>query len=398
MNETVTGPVSKFIGEFKALTTKQWIGIMAALVISLALEMYMGAGCMIYFIIAIVLYMIPHILGVSSVSIKATVCVVFAVVAILIGTFAYGGVVDQNVDKINSSDGAVQNISYNEEDGTITFDLVGLDPGDSETKKTWYAYTAITPVSGISFGSPMMNGGTEVVYRETTDPKYSEGKTVSIVSEYDEATKQYTNHCTVQNIYFEKGNLYGLNVGYLEYPDEKGKIINHVSFMIDKGCDRTALCLSGSGYTLGSTVIIFFMILLFSALMRSSAEKSRKKMEAEGRLYPKGYGRCKNCGATVLPGEVNCRKCGTYIDVPEEMRPHKKDFFQCTECGAEVPSDATACPKCGAKFEGSETEVVREDGEVETSEDDMIACPGCDYHVPAGTEWCPKCGRMLKKE
>ena len=167
-------------------------------------------------------------------------------------------------------------------------------------------------------------------------------------------------------------------------------------FWYDYDADTTMICLTGTAYTVAFAAILFFMILVFSTMMRSSAEKTRAKMEAEGRLYPQGYGRCKQCGAMVLPGEVNCRKCGAYIDVPDELRVKKKDFFQCSECGAEVPSDATECPKCGAKFdEAQENVVVHADGTEDISTESIV-CPECGSTVPSNADWCPKCGQMLK--
>ncbi len=55
-----------------------------------------------------------------------------------------------------------------------------------------------------------------------------------------------------------------------------------------------------------------------------------------------------------------CRKCGAYIDVPDELRHKKDDYFQCSECGAEVPGDSTVCPKCGAKFDEDDETVIVE--------------------------------------
>ncbi len=399
MTANATGLGSKLSEEFMALTTKQWVGIIAGIIIALLVEMFLGTTCMGFFIAAVALYMIPHMLGVSSVKIKTIIGVLFAVMAIVAGTFAYSGTIEAYENNKNTSEShTVQDIVYDADAGTITFTLItDRAPGDSENPRTWHGIVETVPVEGISFGVPNRSGGASHLFRETTDPGYEEGST-GILTVTDAGTKdgKYVYTCSVSDFKLDNGKLYLVGVGITQ--DNKISSGESVTFMIDRGCNQTAVYFTGSSYTVAFAVVIFFMILIFSAIMRRSAEKSRKKMEAEGRLYPKGYGRCKNCGATVLPGEVNCRKCGTYIDVPEEMKPHKKDFFQCTECGAEVPADATVCPKCGAKFEGSETEVVREDGEVETTEDDMIACPGCDYHVPAGTDWCPKCGRMLKKE
>ncbi|MCL1984664.1 MAG: zinc ribbon domain-containing protein [Methanomassiliicoccaceae archaeon] len=101
-------------------------------------------------------------------------------------------------------------------------------------------------------------------------------------------------------------------------------------------------------------MILVFPYLILSVLvwwMRRSLERTRARLEAEGRLYPQGYGRCKRCGTIVLPGEISCRKCGEYIDVPEEMRVKKVNYFECSECGREVPEDAGVCPYCGEAFE-----------------------------------------------
>ena len=99
-------------------------------------------------------------------------------------------------------------------------------------------------------------------------------------------------------------------------------------------------------------VLPFLLLSLLTWWMRMNLEKTRARLEKEGRLYPQGYGRCKRCGSLVLPGEVSCRKCGEYIDVPEELRVKKVNYFECSECGREVPQDAGVCPYCGEAFEG----------------------------------------------
>ncbi|MDR0778702.1 MAG: zinc ribbon domain-containing protein [Methanomassiliicoccaceae archaeon] len=98
-------------------------------------------------------------------------------------------------------------------------------------------------------------------------------------------------------------------------------------------------------------VLPFLLLTLLTWWMRKNLEKTRARLEREGRLYPQGYGRCRRCGSMVLPGETACRKCGEYIDVPEEMRVKKVNFFECSECGREVPPDAGVCPYCGEAFE-----------------------------------------------
>ena len=62
MTETVEGkksPMAGFIDDFKSLTPKQWLGIVAAIALALILEIYMGTNCMGFLVVAVVLYMIP---------------------------------------------------------------------------------------------------------------------------------------------------------------------------------------------------------------------------------------------------------------------------------------------------------------------------------------------------
>jgi len=183
----------------------------------------------------------------------------------------------------------------------------------------------------------------------------------------------------------------------------------------------TMSCITGNLYFVGVYImLIFYLILLFTTWMRSSLEKTRARLEAEGRLYPRGYGRCKTCGSLVLPGEVVCRKCGEYIDVPDEFKPKKVDYFVCSECGREVPADADACPSCGESFDDEETEIFtlpdnserggnrrggsgNESGEGGTpkgrSGEDKVqkfVCSKCGSRVPADADTCPACGEEFE--
>ncbi|MCL2607233.1 MAG: hypothetical protein FWD92_01570 [Methanomassiliicoccaceae archaeon] len=111
-------------------------------------------------------------------------------------------------------------------------------------------------------------------------------------------------------------------------------------------------------------VLPFILISLIVWWMRRNLERMRERLEKEGRLYPQGYGRCKRCGTMVLPGETCCRRCGEYIDVPEEMRVKKANYFECSECSREVPEDAGVCPYCGEAFEGDvEVHLLKENSD-----------------------------------
>lgn len=152
----------------------------------------------------------------------------------------------------------------------------------------------------------------------------------------------------------------------------------------------------GVGYTVGTIMILYFMITIFTHLIRSRADVARDRMIEQGRLYPQGYGRCKQCDAIVLPGEINCLKCNAYIDVPKELRPYKVDYFECDKCGAEVPEDADKCSRCGVYFDGVEVEVQRADGTVEVIHE-TFDCPECRSNVPMSSKACPVCGKRFRK-
>ncbi len=377
MTETLEGkrsPIADLASDFKSLGTKQLIGIIVAVMAALIIEVFMGSTCVGFFIAAIVLYMVPHILGVSSVKVKAVVGAIFIVLAMLIGTFGFSGTIEDYQNNIDTDGETIMDAEFDLEAGTLT---VYVKP--PEDLEGWHLLVREAPLDGLSFGMPRGSGYTD---HELTP---------------DQLQLQENGWylATVTGLANESGELYHYQVAVM--PNEEGQNPEEVlTFMVDTGCSFIGKYFTGTAYTVALAAIIFYLVLVFSTLMRNSADKTRKKMEAEGRLYPQGYGRCKNCGAMVLPGEVNCRKCGTYIDVPDELRVQKKDFFQCSECGAEVPSDATECPRCGVKFDEAETEILHSDGSVDVSTED-IHCPACGSAVPENAEWCPKCGKMFKE-
>ena len=158
--------------------------------------------------------------------------------------------------------------------------------------------------------------------------------------------------------------------------------------------DVGTFCLTWNLYYIALYVmLIFFMILLFTTYMRKKLEATRERMEKEGRLYPQGYGRCKDCGTIILPGEVTCRKCGAYIDVPEEMKVKKIEFFECSECGKEVPVNVDTCPNCGATFDGIEGEEEEKETKPVTLENPV--CSECGKPVDEDAVRCPHCGERF---
>ncbi len=369
MTEAAKGRMS-LKEEFSALGTKQLIAIIVALALALILEVLGFASmCIGFLIVAVLLYMIPHLLGVTSVKIKAIVGVIFIVLSLLIGTFLYTGINEEAADRINNDYDYVKDISYDESTGTLTMTLV---PVDGEELVPTVSYGT---VSGIAFGG-----------LRSTDLQTKDIDATKITSSNYKGTVQLD---------LPSGKFCLVSV----YVDEEKK--NGAWFTVDTGAsgnEMMSICFVGAAYLTAYIAAMYFIILIFSALMRRSLGKTREKMEEDGRLYPQGYGRCKKCGAIVLPGEVNCRKCGEYIDVPEEFRPKKKDKFVCSECGCEITEDATICPKCGKVFDDEiESEITHADGTVDTSTE-VFECSECGAKVPANAKRCPKCGAVFDED
>lgn len=386
MTEVSTGkpsPLKGLVGDFKALSAKQWAGIVIALVISLILEIYFSTSCFGFFIVAVLLYMIPHLLGVSSVKVKTVVGVVFIILALPILTFVFAGTMGAVQDTIEDHESEfIGDIQYDPETGDVTFTSLPYVTEDG----TEADYEFVFQSYRIESLTTAVNGDRNSLFEQRFDPLDPDS------DNYIEIGEDGLYHMTVHDVFVPEGEAYVM--GAFVVVDNRS--VDSQNMIYNNGASDTSLAFMGAGYTVLYAAVVFFIILIFSALMRRSADKTRAKMEAEGRLYPQGYGRCKNCGAMVLPGEINCRKCGAYIDVPDEMRVKKKDFFTCSECGAEVPADAKVCPKCGAAFDEEENEVVHEDGTVDVSSE-SVTCPECGNLVPANADWCPRCGRMLKK-
>ena len=360
MSDNAQGKKS-FVQDFKRVTPKQWIGILVAIVIALVLEVLgFGTQCFGFLIVALVLYMIPHLLGVMSPKVKAVIGIMFIVVAVPVGTVMYADVADDYSNEINVDTSYIKDVEYDHSTGYITAQFT--EPGVATVK---YGV-----VDSIAFGAVMVQKMEEPIYF-TLDADYNGQAFINL----------------------EDGKLYYVVINL----DVATGTDPYKSFTIDTGIENgTELSFKGAAYLIAYAMVIFYFILIITTIMRMSAMKARKKMEAQGRLYPQGYGRCKNCGAMVLPGEINCRKCGTYIDVPEEMRAKKKDYFVCESCGAEVPADAKVCARCGVSFDTVEAEVTHVDGTVDTSTE-TFECSECGAEVPVNAKRCPKCGAEFEE-
>ncbi len=356
------------------MSTGHFIGMVIGLAVALLVMCFLGSSILGWMLAAALCYLIAHLFH-NTHKEKIILGVVACVFIVVIGGLEVGPSTlearedDPDIDTDYFHDVA---ISYNESTGALTVTTAFGD--DLE---------GYTPVIGYSRISMIVYGG---VYSETI---------VSDMDLKDISSGSYT---------FENWDTSNLNYIVLllasveddgSYTAETGTVGFTDMAITDDDCKK--ICWIGSAYATAFFALIFFVITLGSWFFRSRMKKTRQKMEEQGRLYPQGYGRCANCGAIVLPGEVECRKCGTYIDRPDEMKPKKVDYFRCTNCGAEVPSMAEVCPKCGATFTEEETEVVHADGSVTFEK--SFTCPDCGTSVPPGADGiriCPKCGKRFQ--
>lgn len=363
LRKKVLGPV----------TVAQLVAMVVLLIVSPLILSFGGFGSSFigWLIVAVLAYMVIHVLK-ADVKTKAAYGVVLGVVCILFGAFVAAPTYVDNIGNETVSDhGAFSSVTYiSEEDGTVTASGT-LNDGDYSHHTPYLAYA---DVKMVGFGS---------VYFD----------------HYDYEKMDVNGTSVTKTISVDPSKLYTL---VLVLADENGD----GSYDVDRGSSSTAtvtsftgvdtgsICLKGAAYCVMFVLVFYYLILVFSTILRRKIGGERKKMEESGRLYPQGYGRCQKCGAIVLPGEVRCRKCGAYIDRPESMKPKKVDYFQCSACGAEVPADATVCPKCGARFDSVENEVSHTDGTVNVSEETM-ECPACGKEVPKNADFCPFCGKKF---
>jgi Uncharacterized protein with conserved CXXC pairs len=324
-------------------------------------------------ICAVLLYMIPKSMG-ANIKHLAVFGVIALVVLSAFSAFAVSKPFIQNAEGVHSQ-GDFKDISVEpfSDDGphvfSVTYTLTGTQVIELE-----YNESQMVQQRGLARGS----GGNTV---EKIVATIGDVHTFTITDLADNGVFYYK---------FVVRESAGGNV-----VKEAGEFIGPVT-MDDS--ELNMFCFTGNMYFIGINIIVFFfLIVLITTWMRSNLEKTRARLEAEGRLYPQGYGRCKECGTIVLPGEVVCRKCGAYIDIPDEMRAKKVEYFECSDCGKEVPLASENCPFCGASFEeGIEDETVTETKD-ESKPEVTFTCSECGKQVPESASVCPHCGEKFEE-
>ena len=292
-----------------------------------------------YLLVAVVALYIPKMFGMTKTQYLAVFGVVFFLVTAAVGAFAVSKPMFENSnDYASFDDKGFSNVKIDGTDITVTY--TGTE---TITEPAVYVYQ----IKNVTY--QMISKTADDVSRHA-------------LTETSPGSNTYTTHV---------GEIPSTFVYQLKFEYKVGEDTKTTSTVYYTGVasdsDIQKFCLIYNAYTCGIIILLFFLMMVLTAWSRKNLEKARARMEAEGRLYPQGYGRCKECGSIVLPGETCCRKCGAYIDVPDELRHRKVDMVECSECGAEIPEDAKVCPKCGATFD-EEEEVVYVDAEEKKEE------------------------------
>lgn len=288
--------------------------------------------------IALLLYYLPKLFGVKKWPFFIAIGLSFLIITLAVGGLWIGPKTVSDNDWHNGNDmGDYKNlvIEVDGDDLRISFDYDKLLEENHELR---FRYTE---VGYIQFNGFNYNIDTSFVTMETDEVPHD-------------------------NLYHYECTTPAKNVGHkliaftiMEWDGEKypGNI-KEIRFENNATDDEVLTkCMIGAAWAAIPVTALYGIVCALMTIMQKNLEKQRSKMEEEGRLYPQGYNRCKECGAIVLPGEICCRKCGAYIEIPDEIKRKKVESIHCSECNAEIPEDATVCPKCGAKFDEDE-EVV----------------------------------------
>ena len=294
-----------------------------------------------YLLIACVALYIPKMFGMTKTQYLAVFGVVFFLVLTVMGAMVFSKPMFENGSDIDgyNSDG-FSNVTITSTDAGVEISVTYTGDAADKLNVNLYQVKLVTYT---------------LINKTSHDDACKEltrvGETTTYTATYDDVPKEFIYQVNFERVNGEDTTT-SASVYYL------GKATDS---------DITKFCWMGNGYTCAWMAVIFFIMLILTTIMRKNLEKTRARMEAEGRLYPQGYGRCKECGSIILPGETCCRKCGAFIEVPDELRHKKVDMVECSECGAEIPEDAKVCPKCGAVFD-EEEEVIYVDSEAKVED------------------------------
>ena len=320
--------------------TKATIAIGAVLAIAVGVLMFylnlFNACCgMGFILIGILMFVVLNIFGVDSTKLLVAVGILFFVIAT-----AFGGLyVSKEFIDSNS------NVGSYDSNGFSGVEITYLPSGDLSVSVKYTGDRTIDTSSVIcNYGE--MSFVCYKTYNNYSGDDYKHSMTLT-GDVYTCTFKASDTKIGVFSFEAKSGddNIVSIDGFY------KGSINDNGLFS-----DYNLFTLQGNAYYTLIVTLMFMLVIFFTKWSKKNLEKNMAKLEAEGRLYPQGYGRCKECNSIVLPGETCCRKCGAVVELPEKYinSLEEIDYFECSDCGAKVPSDANVCPNCGAKFDEEE--------------------------------------------
>ena len=239
--------------DFKALSVKQWVGIVVAILLSLLLEIYFSNSCFGFFIVAVLLYMIPHLLGVSSVKVKAVVGVAFIVLAVPVMTTVFSGTLDAVQDNLAGQENDyISDVVYDMEDDTATFTV---QPYVVENDGSWEIVFQCYRVQSMTVA---LNGDMNSLQEIRFDPTTLEhgdstlGGTVTV-------DENGVYHVTVSGVDVPDGSLYVMGA-FIVLPQNNA--VESMNAIVNNNASETNLALTGAAYTVAYAAIVFFIILI----------------------------------------------------------------------------------------------------------------------------------------
>ena len=254
--------VAGFRDDFKALSPKQLLAIVAAIALALLLE-YMGltSQCLGVLIIAVVLYMIPHFLKVISVRVKVVTGVVFILLSLLVGTYASGSLDDVNTEIRDTDTVAGIQLEYDEAEGayvlsyeinpngTLSFTGSSIGPDADAAADLWVpasgSLTAQIRVTGLDQGDTFSvsavdsNGDAVPLQGVTATQSYEAGTdkepsrtTVTLTVEDVAVLLQDEKNDTYYSLVIETEDGHGLSLDPVEDSNLKVTVLQQESNMI----------------------------------------------------------------------------------------------------------------------------------------------------------------------
>jgi len=346
---------------FLSMTPRQIILSAAIFFVCTVLVLYGFANnCFGWVVVAALLFMVPRMVGIKSTKKLAVIGLCFILIVPLVGAATTANTF-MNENSGNPSDtDKISNIEYVYTDYGV--EISAEISSGITVKEVKFRYIE---VNRVFFGGYRGSNEGSIDLTEASG-------TISGLFEIKDSNKLYLGFIEIEYNDGEK--------------DVKESCSN--TFLLEAFDGSTFnILLYGCFLLVVQIMMFYFLMIVMTLFMNRRFEKMRDKMEAEGRLYPKGYGACDNCGALIVPTDLICRKCGATIDRPEEMKAKPKEAMTCSDCGATVSADEAKCPKCGARFDEDEPAEQR---------DEAVRCPDCNNVLRDGATFCPVCGLDLK--